>query len=86
MSRTSRGTGEAGWQRLRGGRDGRRESSSGASRRLSGSGAAATAPPRWFAPARFGGLFPSGPALAVARFKEGAALGHGPPVPAWRRA
>jgi hypothetical protein len=86
MSRTSREARDAGWRRLQGGRDGRRELSSGASRRLGGSGAAATAPPRWFAPARFGGLFPSGPALAVATFKEGAALGHGPPVPAGRRA
>lgn len=83
MNRTSRKAFDAGWSLLR---DGRRESASGASRRLSGSGAAMTAPPLVFAPAHYGGLFPSGPAFAVAIFKEGAALGHGPPVPASRRA
>jgi hypothetical protein len=86
MNRTSRKASETGWILLRGGRAGRRESPSGASRRLSGSGAAATAPPLGFASALYGGLFPSGPAFAGAIFKEGAALGLGPPVPACRRA
>jgi hypothetical protein len=53
----------------------RDEPPSGASRRFSGSGAAATAPPLCFALARFGGLFTSGPALAAANSAD---CGAGP--------
>jgi len=63
-----------------GARDGRRESPSSASRRLSAFGLAKAAPPLWFASTR-SGLLPAGPSLADATFKVGAALVPCAPVP-----
>jgi hypothetical protein len=61
-------------------RDGRRETPSSASRRLSAFGLAKAAPPLWFASSR-SGLSSSRPPLADAIFKVGAALVLCPPVP-----
>ena len=65
------------------GRDARRMSPADASRRLSAFGVGhSCAPLLFFALARYGGLLPSGPALAGANFKGRAALVLGRSVPA----